>query len=65
MKKINLTKYSGDTTFNELDTIKWDMRSIVRQFRVTDHSAYDRQVFCMMLDGILEKYELDEGSTDE
>ena len=65
MKKINLSKYSGDTTFNELDTIKWDMRSIVRQFRVTDHNAYDRQVMCMMLDGILEKYELDEGSNDE
>ena len=65
MKKINLTKYSGDTTFNELDTIKWDMRSIYRQFRTTDDNAFDRQVLYTMLEVILEKYELDEGSTDE
>ena len=65
MKKINLTKYSGDTTFNELDTIKWDMRSIVRQFRTTDDNAFDRQVLYTMLEVILEKYELGEGSTDE
>lgn len=65
MKKINLTKYSGDTTFNELDTIKWDMRSIVRQFRTADNNAFDRQVMYTMLEVILEKYELGEGSTDE
>lgn len=65
MKKINLTKYSGDTTFNELDTIKWDMRSIYRQFRTTYDNAFDRQVLYTMLEVILEKYELGEESTDE
>ena len=65
MKKINLTKYSGDTTFNELDTIKWDMRSIYRQFRVTDDNAADQWILYNMLAVILEKYELDGGSTDE
>lgn len=65
MQRINLNKYSGDTTFNELDTIKWDMRSIVRQFRTTDDNAFDRQVLYTILAVILEKYELDEESTDE
>jgi len=65
MKKINLSKYSGDTTFNELDTIRWDMRTIVRLFRSTTDNAFDRQVLYTTLEVILEKYELDEGSNDE